>query len=63
MTRQMVLGTVNRHLAKTGRGPLSMRQYARAVRIARHHRLISEENLQWARLGHRPEPKRRARRG
>lgn len=56
MTRRMVLDAVNRHLAKSNRGPLTMRQYSRAVRIARAHRLISEENLEWARRGYRPDP-------
>lgn len=54
MTRQLVLATVNRHLTKQGRPPLSMRQYGLAVRIARHRRLISERNLEWARKGYRP---------
>ncbi|WP_108665167.1 hypothetical protein [Euzebya rosea] len=37
-----------------------MRNYQKAVRIARHHRLVSPEFLEWAHLGYFPTPAERA---
>lgn len=59
MTRQQILDRVNRWRREHDLPPIPMRQYSRAVAIARQHQLISEEYLEWARLGFLPTPAQR----
>lgn len=54
MTRREVLDRVNRHQREHGRPPITMRQYSRAVRIARHHRLATAEEIVEAHRSRRP---------
>lgn len=60
MTRAQVLAVVNRHRAARGLAPLTLRHWPRIVGIARQHRLISPEYLEWAHLGYFPTPAERA---
>lgn len=59
MNRKDVQETVNRHREIRGLKPFSLRSFGLLVGYARQHKLISEENLEWARLGYLPTPAER----
>jgi hypothetical protein len=57
VTRGQVVEAANRHRVQHGRPVLV--GFARAVAYVRHHKLVSEENIEWARRGYFPTPAER----
>lgn len=62
MTRQQVIDIANRRRIQRGAPPLRSRDFTKAVAYCRRWGLVSEEYLEWARLGYFPTPSERIRR-